>query len=92
MSLAHPYIESTTVLSDICRRANATASDLVLESVRNTLETFNLSFTRSDASIIPGSEEGLAAWISSNYIVNTLARQYVSQFSHYYMFVVILLC
>ena len=63
----------------------------MLESVRDTLETFNLSFERSDATIIPGAEEGLAAWITSNYIMNSLARPDEVSSVYMYMFSVVLL-
>lgn len=49
-----------------------------MESVRDTLETFNITFNRSEARIVSGAEESLTGWVSINYVLNNFGVHFVS--------------
>ena len=73
--LIHNYISLCTCIN---RKKNETATNLIMESVRDTLETFNIAFNREDARIVSGTEEGVTGWISINYVLNNFGVQFVS--------------
>lgn len=60
------------------RRKNETAANLIIESVRDTLETFNVTFSREDARIVSGTEESTTGWISINYVLSNFGVNFVS--------------
>ena len=48
--------------------SNNSASELVLNTVRDSISKYPFKFNRSNARIISGAEEGTFSWITSNYI------------------------
>lgn len=50
------------------------AAEAILDSCRATLEGTPFRFVREWAEILPGSKEGLYAWIAANYAAGTLSK------------------
>ena len=75
-SFVHSINPSLFTYTD--RKKNMTATNMIMESVRDTLETFNVSFNREDARIVSGTEESVTGWISINYVLSNFGVQFVS--------------
>ncbi|KAK7110246.1 ectonucleoside triphosphate diphosphohydrolase 8-like [Littorina saxatilis] len=68
-----PVYLGATAGMRLLQKENSTASDAVLDSVRDTISSYTFKFSdpKKQARILTGSEEGAFSWITSNYITGT---------------------
>uniref|UniRef100_A0A8C9UYK1 Ectonucleoside triphosphate diphosphohydrolase 3 n=1 Tax=Scleropages formosus TaxID=113540 RepID=A0A8C9UYK1_SCLFO len=68
-----PLFLGATAGMRLLRQKNNTASDKILQDMREYLQRLPLSF--QNASIISGEEEGLYGWITANYLKGNLIER-----------------
>lgn len=56
------------------RSVGSEAAETILESCRTALRATKFRFEREWAEVLPGSKEGLYAWIAANYAAGTLSK------------------
>lgn len=60
------YLKATAGM----RSLNQSAQDVIMDDVRDYLQTTPFNFNRGDAKVIPGTDEGIFGFVTTNYVSN----------------------